>query len=101
MQLHIQCYGPALVGLAHSTLNPSYRDPSSTDPMCEMTCTLSMDTEVFKDPLPYKYVIFSPKVMKRKVGHPFEYLHGHSKNHGHNNRCLVVTGPERRIGEFV
>eukprot|EP00731_Ephydatia_muelleri_P002838 Em0001g2838a len=73
-------------------------DPSSTDPMCEMTCSLSMDPEVLKDPLPYKYVVFSPKVMKQKAGHPYEYLYGHSKSHGHNNRCIVVPGPELRIG---
>ena len=66
--------------------------------MCEMTCTLAMETVVLKDPLPYKYVVFSPKVVKNHANYAYEYLYGHSKNNGHNNRCLVVEAPELKVG---
>ena len=45
--------------------------------------------EILKDPLPYKYRVFSPKVNVQAKNHCYEFLYGHSKNHGHNNRCLV------------
>ena len=77
------------------------RDSSRNDLMCEMTCTLPMDVEILKDPLPYKYTVFSPKAVKNDATRSYEYLYGHSKKHdGFINRCLVVTDYEIKNGEL-
>ena len=45
--------------------------------------------------LPYKYVVYSPKI--NKVGHQFEYLHGAPPyNNPNNNRLLRV--PMEKLG---
>ena len=53
---------------------------------CEMTCTLQIDAAILKNPIPYKYVIYSPK-----MEHPddcYEYFHAYS---GNPNRCLQIA----------
>ena len=60
-----------------------------------------MDVEILKDPLPYKYTVFSPKAVKKDATRSYEYLYGHSKKHvGFINRCLVVTDYEIKNGEL-
>lgn len=49
-----------------------------------MTCTLSIDADILKHPVAYKYVVYSPK---RKDDDCYEYLHGYS---GNPNRCLII-----------
>ena len=54
--------------------------------LCEMTCTLQIDVTILKYPMPYKYVIYSPKMV-----HPddcYEYYHVYSWN---PNRCLLIA----------
>lgn len=78
----------------------SNRNPSSAEPNCEMICTVPIKTAILKDPLPYKYLIFSPKVNVDAWYHCYEFLYGHSKNHhGHNNRCLVIEHAELIAGK--
>ena len=63
------------------------------DGYCEMTCAISFDAELLKKPIPYKYVIFSPK-MKRKDD-CYEFLHSFSERASHDpDRCLSITGTE-------
>jgi hypothetical protein len=60
----------------------------------EMECTLVLAAELFKDPLVYKYVIYSPKVTKESEYyeklHPFIYWPGTDPN-----RCLVLSHEEQ------
>ena len=57
------------------------------DGFCEMTCTLSIEAELLKELMEYKYVIFSPKMNKRDDG--YEYLHSFAE-HWDTNRCLHI-----------
>lgn len=64
------------------------------DGMFEMICTFpNFDVEILKHPLPYKYVIHSPKAKKDEEC--YEYLHVHSSTWKEFNRCLVIP-PEHR-----
>ena len=59
-----------------------------------MECTLVLDAELFKDPLVYKYVIYSPKVTKKSEY--YEKLHpfiGWPVTDP--NRCLVLSHEEQ------
>jgi hypothetical protein len=57
------------------------------DGLCEMVCTLTIDAELLKDPLEYKYVVYSPKVTK--IDECYEKLHPFSTwSDGDPNRCL-------------
>ena len=51
----------------------------------EMTCTLSIDAEILKHPVAYKYVVYSPKMENKDDC--YEYLHGYG---GNPNRCLRI-----------
>ena len=44
--------------------------------------------------IPYKYVIYSPKVVEEKDC--YEYLHAHHRRHGDVNRCLQIP-PEKCV----
>ena len=61
-----------------------------------MECTLAFDAELFKDPLVYKYVIYSPKVTKESEY--YEKLHPFiiSSPGTDPNRCLVLSREEQR-----
>ena len=64
------------------------------DDMCEMVCTLTIDFEVLKAPLGYKYVIYSPKVTK--CDECYEKLHSLVNWRSDDpNRCLWMTPQER------
>ena len=53
----------------------------------EMNCTLKISAEILKQPIPYKYVIHSPKT-KQNRDDCYEYLHEH---HSMNpNRLLRI-----------
>uniref|UniRef100_A0A1X7SQ65 Uncharacterized protein n=1 Tax=Amphimedon queenslandica TaxID=400682 RepID=A0A1X7SQ65_AMPQE len=60
---------------------------------------MNVDCQFFKEHLknglPYKYVVYSPKV--RKVGHQFEYLHGAPNENPRKNRVLKV--PQEKLKE--
>ena len=64
------------------------------DGYCEMECTLSFDAELLKEPLGYKYVIYSPKVTKEDEY--YEKLHPFIELLGPNdpNRCLWLSPQE-------
>ena len=63
---------------------------SQEDGYCEMTCAISFDAELLKKPIPYKYVIFSPK-MKRKDD-CYEFLHSFNERASDDlDRCLLIT----------
>ena len=51
----------------------------------EMTCTLNIDADILKDPVAYKYVVYSPKM--ENEDDCYEYLHGYG---GIVNRCLKI-----------
>ena len=56
-----------------------------------MTCTLVIDAEALKIPLGYKYVVYSPKMVKENDC--FEFLHAYrGRDHRHSNpdRCLRI-----------
>jgi len=53
-----------------------------------MTCTLQIDAVVLQHPIPYKYVIYSPKM--EHEDDCYEYLHGYKSN---PNRCLEINQP--------
>ena len=81
-------YLRVLVGTLHmytsSTLS-SLRD----DDYQEMTCTLNIQAELLKNPLEYKYVIFSPKMTGKDDC--YEFLHAFAGMWARNfNRCLSV-----------
>lgn len=60
-----------------------------------MECTFrNVDVEILKRPLPYKYVVHSPKADKDQ--NCYEFLHAYSSNRNEFNRCLVVP-PEHCI----
>lgn len=64
------------------------------DDVCEMVCTLTIDYEVLKAPLGYKYVIYSPKVTK--CDECYEKLHSLVNGRLDDpNRCLWMTSQER------
>ena len=52
----------------------------------EMTCTLSINADLLEIPVPYKYVVYSPKM--EKEDDCYEYLHGYG---GNPNRCLRIS----------
>ena len=61
-----------------------------------MTCTFAtFNADLLKDysTIPYKYVIYSPKVVDKDDC--FEFLHAH-KRHGHVDRCLKIL-PEKAL----
>jgi hypothetical protein len=65
----------------------------------EMVCTFeNFNTEILKTPLPYKYVIHSPKEKKPEVD-CYEYLHAHSSRWTdfYCNRCLVIQAKDRHF----
>lgn len=65
----------------------------------EMTCTLIIDAEILKAPKAYKYVVYSPKMVKHDDC--FEYLHsfaGQSHNYGNPNRCLKINHADNTYG---
>jgi hypothetical protein len=66
------------------------------DGVVEMSCTFeTFDVEILKTPLPYKYVIYSPKVKKPEEN--YEYLHAHSSWRSVDlNRCLVIPAEHRQ-----
>ena len=51
-----------------------------------MVCTLQIDAAILKYPIPYKYVIHSPKMEHQDDC--YEYLQGYSWD---PNRCLQVA----------
>jgi len=51
----------------------------------EMTCTLSIDADILKHPVAYKYIVYAPKM--EKEDDCYEYLHGYG---GFLNRCLRI-----------
>ena len=62
----------------------------------EMSCTFeNFDVEILKTPLPYKYVIHSPKVKKSEDC--YEYLHAFSNRWHEYNRCLVIPAQDRHF----
>lgn len=64
------------------------------DEFYEMSCTFeTFDMDILKFPLPYKYIVVSPKT--KNSGNYYEYLHAHaastwSGNEYDFNRCLVI-----------
>ena len=65
-----------------------------------MSCTFEyFDVEILKTPLPYKYVVRSPKV-KKPEDH-YEYLHAHSHSNAWRdrdyNRCLIIPAEDRHF----
>ena len=58
----------------------------------EMTCTLSIDADILKSPVPYKYVVYSPK--KENEDDCYEYLHGYGWD---PNRCLRI--PQNKLSK--
>ena len=70
------------------------------DGVVEMSCTFEhFDTEILNTPLPYKYVVTSPKV--KKTEESYEYLHAHSHSTTWRdrdyNRCLVIAAEDRHF----
>lgn len=67
------------------------------DGVVEMSCTFeNFDVEILKTPLPYKYVVHSPKA--KKFEENYEYLHAHSSWRDHDyNRCLVIPAEDRHF----
>ena len=63
--------------------------------MFEMECTFeNFDVELLKLPVPYKYVVYSPKA--KKDDDRYEYLHAHASAwHGDYNRCLFIRPEDR------
>jgi hypothetical protein len=63
----------------------------------EMVCTFeNFDKEILEMPLPYKYVIHSPK--EQKPEDCYEYLHAHSLSYWNEyNRCLVIPAKDRHF----
>ncbi len=62
-----------------------YRDLG--DGLWEMRCTLVIEAKLLQDhPLPYKYVVFSPKM--EKVDDCYEFLHSYAS--ANPNRSLVL-----------
>lgn len=62
---------------------------SQDDGFCEMTCTLSIEAELLKGPVPYKYVIFSPKMIGEDDC--YEFLHSFAGYIDPDpNRCLYI-----------
>ena len=61
-----------------------------------MLCSFeNFDVEILKMPLPYKYVVHSPKV--KKTEDCYEYLHAHSTNWCEYNRCLVIPAEDQHF----
>ena len=61
-----------------------------------MVCTFeNFNMEILKMPLPYKYVVHSPKV--KKPEECYEYLHAHSSHWREYNRCLVIPAKDRHF----
>lgn len=71
------------------------------DGFFEMACTLHIDKEILQHPIPYKYVIESPKT--RRDGNCYEYLHAHASRWREYNRCLSISAIEGRypIGNMI
>lgn len=62
-----------------------------------MTCTLKLQAELLKEPLAYKYVIFSPKMIGRDDC--FEFLHSFAGIWARNfNRCLSIDQEKIFVG---
>ena len=59
---------------------------------CEMTCTLSIQAELLKKPLVYKYVIFSPKMEHKDDCYEFLHLFAGYVVHSDPNRGLSIDG---------
>ena len=65
------------------------------DVLSEMICTFeTFDKEILQAPLPYKYVIHSPKSKKREETECYEYLHWKNQE---CNRCLDVPAVDRHF----
>jgi hypothetical protein len=79
----------------HTCITLSCRDYG--DGVVEMSCTFEkFDIEILKTPLPYKYVVYSPKVKKSEEN--YEYLHAHSSWRSIDlNRCLVIPAGDRHF----
>jgi len=58
-----------------------------------MTCTLSIDADILKHPVAYKYIVCSPKM--EKEDDCYEFLHGYG---GILNRCLRI--PQNRFSKL-
>ena len=72
-----------------------YNHSDFGDGIFEMTCTFkNFDVEILKHPLPYKYVVHSPKAKKSEDC--YECLHAHTSHwHKEFNRCLFIP-PQKR-----
>ena len=55
----------------------------------------NFDKEILNMPLPYKYVIHSPK--EKESDDCYEYLHAHSTRWMEFNRCLSVPVEDRHF----
>ena len=56
---------------------------------CEMSCTLQIDAAILRSSIPYKYVIYSPKMEHKDDC--YEYCRAYSSN---PNRCLCISQAE-------
>ena len=64
--------------------------------MVEMTCTFdTFDKQLLKHPIPYKYVVNSPKM--KHDNDCYEYLHAHAKGQTQYNRCLHIPREQRNF----
>ena len=63
--------------------------------ICEMTCRLSMDSNIPKNCVPYKYVVFTSK-SKRKRDTWYEFLH-FSGLPGISNRALILSNEQLQV----
>ena len=73
-------------------INMMYSIREVDEGVFEMTCTLNMAAELLNKPLGYKYVVYSPKMVKKSDC--FEYLHSFAGRapYDHNpNRCLQIN----------
>ena len=58
----------------------------------EMTCTLNLAADLLNNSLGYKYVVYSPRMVKKSDC--FEFLHsfvGRAPHRGNPNRCLKIN----------
>ena len=64
--------------------------------MFEMVCIFeNFDRDLLERPLPYKYVIHSPK--EKNPEDCYEYLHAHTSRWYEYNRCLVIPAKDRHF----
>ena len=64
-----------------------------------MTCTLTIDTTILKSPLPYKYVVYSPRMTKEDDC--FEHLYYYASGDRNLKRCLRIDFKRVYRGMYI